>query len=52
MKKDHFNINILSIFMQKILQEMAHRFVRYVPAYDDMPIITPTYINHKMQQSL
>lgn len=38
MEKDHFDIDILPIFVEKVLQEMRHGLVRYVTAYHNMSV--------------
>jgi len=36
MEKDHFDIDILPIFVEKVLQEMRHGLVCYMTAYHNM----------------
>lgn len=36
MQKDHFDVHVFTILVQKVLQEMRHRLVRYVTTHDDV----------------
>lgn len=36
MEKDHFDIDVLPIFVEKVLQEMRHGLVRYMTAHHNM----------------
>lgn len=37
MKNNNLDVDIFSIFVKKVLQEMAHRFVSDVATNDNMP---------------
>jgi len=39
MEKDHFDIDILPIFVEEVLQEMRHGFVCYMTAYHNMSCV-------------
>lgn len=43
MEKDNFNINILSIFVEKVLQEVGHWIVCDMSTNNDVPAMTDRY---------
>lgn len=38
MEKHNLDVHVLTILVQKVLQEMRHRLVRYVTANDDVSV--------------
>ena len=51
MQKYNFDVDIVSIFVQKVLQEMRYRIVCYMTTHNDMPESSVTFLK-KMEKSL
>jgi len=47
MEKDHFDIDILPIFVEEVLQEMRHGFVCYMTAYHNMSCVVEGGVDRK-----